>query len=40
VTRERLAFYSFCVLSAAPLLFAHYPPMVDLPQHVAQIATL
>ena len=40
LTTERVGFYLCCVLSAAPLLFAHYPPMVDLPQHAAQIATL
>ena len=40
LTTERVGFYVCCVLSAAPLLFAHYPPMVDLPQHAAQIATL
>ena len=35
---ERQLFYLCCLLTAAPLLFCHYPPMVDLPQHAAQIA--
>ena len=37
---ERRMFFIFCVLSASPLLFSHYPPMVDIPQHVAQVSTL
>jgi hypothetical protein len=37
---ERLCFYALCLASAAPLLLARHPPMVDLPQHAAQVATL
>lgn len=37
---ERLLFYVFCILAALPLLFSHYPPMIDVPQHAAVIATL
>ena len=40
LTTERILFYLFCILSASPLLFSHYPPMVDIPQHAAVIATL
>jgi hypothetical protein len=40
VSLERILFYCCCILSASPLLFSHYPPMVDLPQHAAQVATL
>lgn len=36
----RALFLLACVLSAAPLLFAHYPPMIDVPQHAAQVGTL
>lgn len=37
---ERQLFVLCCILSAAPLLLSHYPPMIDVPQHAAQIATL
>lgn len=40
LSTERILFYAFCVLAASPLLFSHYPPMVDVPQHAAAIATL
>ncbi len=38
LTVERLAFLLCCILSASPLLFATYPPMIDIPQHAAQIS--
>lgn len=40
LTAERFLFYVFCILAASPLLFSHYPPMIDVPQHAAIIATL
>lgn len=40
LSTERILFYVFCILAASPLLFTHYPPMVDVPQHAAAIATL
>jgi len=40
LSTERILFYVFCFLAASPLLFSHYPPMVDVPQHAAAIATL
>lgn len=40
LTTERILFYVFCILAASPLLFSHYPPMIDIPQHAAVIATL
>lgn len=34
-------FYSACLaIYAAAILIPHYPPMVDLPQHIAAVATL
>lgn len=37
---ERLCFFLACLLTTTPFLFAHYPPMVDIPQHAAQVETL
>lgn len=33
-------FFWACVLCAVPILLAKYPPMVDMPQHAAQIAAI
>lgn len=40
LSTERILFFTFCILAASPLLFSHYPPMIDVPQHAAVIATL
>jgi hypothetical protein len=37
---ERIFFYVMCFLAASPLLFSRYLPMVDMPQHAAEVATL
>lgn len=39
-TRSDSFFAWACLLCAVPVLLAHYPPMVDLPGHAAQIASV
>lgn len=40
-TRRLSWLFSFaCVLCTLPLWMSHYPPMVDIPQHAAQIASI
>jgi hypothetical protein len=37
---ERYLFLSACLLCGLPVWLPYYPPMVDLPQHAAQVTLL